>query len=404
MELNYYETGVVDGSYYYDKFKENIPLVGTRENDVLYLKTKDGSESIVCNIHSSYVTGKWNSNGETLDMYLLNENNDEYSSNNNRFLVHGDYLYYTNPVGIYSVNLKTESISRIIDVEWASELNIYEENLYYIASNRAFKANMDGSVVEEIDLGLDMYIDDYWIENFEIYKGRIYAFMQPNSQIETDIGFLVSTDMEGKDSTTVEYPKIYSPDYPDTPLRFFECFIYNDTIFFENGQTIGFDYGYGYKMNLDGTDFEVFYEPVFEINGAGGEYFFSGWLGQKDEITRNSIENHSAINSLEIYHEEENLEIYNGALMGIANNGKYIATCLDNKTEGYYKFKVLDYEGNLELDMEIEKPTMSEEAFEYFDIGIIGEYVYYYTFAYGEVDQVSAIKISDSMVSAFNLE
>ncbi len=402
MELNYYETGVVDGSYYYDKFNNDIHLVGTRENDVLNLKTKDGSENIICNIHSNYVTGKWNSNGKALDMYLFNENNDEYSSNSNRFLVHGDYLYYTNPVGIYILDLKTESVSKIIDVEGASELNIYKENLYYIVGNKAYKANMDGSIVEEIDLGLDIYIDDYWVENFEIYKGRIYAFLQPNSQIETDIGFFVSTDLEGKDSKTVEYPKIYSPDYPDTPLRFFECFIYNDIIFFENGQTTGFDYGYGYKMNLDGTDYEVFYEPVFDLNGAGGEYFFSGWTSQNEEIIRNSIENHSASNSVELYHEEEMSEIHIGEFSGIANNGKYIATCLEYKTEGYYNFKVLDFHGNIVLDMDIEKPIMSEDAFAYFDIGIVGEYVYYYTYAYGEVDQVSAIKISNGMVGAFN--
>ncbi len=402
MELNYYDTGLVDGSYYYDKFKEDIALVGTRENDVLNLKTKNGSENIVGDIHSSYVTGKWNSNGKTLDLYLINENNDEYSSNNNVFLAYEDYVYYSNPVGIYRLDLETRSLDRIIDVEWAKELNIYNDKLYYFEGERAYKAEMDGSSIEEIDLGLNIDKEQYYIENFEIYKGRIYVFVEPMGQKEEGLGYMLSTDMQGEDIKRVEYQPMYAPDYPNMLLDYYECFIYNDNIFFENDDIMGLDYGYGYKMNLDGSNVVVYYQPIFTFSGAGGEYLFSGWGGQSEDIFKDSIENQTNVKSVELYHEEEMPELYNSALEGFANNDKYIATGLNAKEEGYYTFKVFDYDGNILLDEDLPRPEISEEAFEYYDIGVIGDYVYYYMYAHGEMDKLLRINIKDMSIEEFD--
>ncbi len=70
MTLNYYDDGKVEGKYFYDKYKQDIPLVGTVTVNKITLKTNDGNEEFSGEIQNEIITGNWISGGKTLEFSL----------------------------------------------------------------------------------------------------------------------------------------------------------------------------------------------------------------------------------------------------------------------------------------------------------------------------------------------
>ncbi len=404
MELSYYEDGTVVGSYYYDKYKEDIALIGTRENNVLKIKAEDSSEGFVGRVHSNYINGTWGNASGTLSFDLWNENNDEYSSDNDDYVAYGDYLYYTQSCNLYRLNLITgsrELIEYKPDVGWLDNLTIYKDTLYYTdGDGNVYKNWLDGTNEEIINIDYGTVDKEFMSVELDIYKGRIYAFITDFSIENEPKGYVVSTNLEGGDRKEFECPTIYDPEYSEHPLAFNLLFIYNDYIYFENSQPMGFEFT-AYKMKVDGSDsnsINILEGSPIEINGAAGEYYFTGWAAQSFAIYKNLIDSEDGAKRQNIYTEDEIPETYNGAIVDVANNDKYIVNCLDDRNLDYYKVKVFDFDGNIINEVEIEKPTIPETddyILQYFNFGIVDEYVYFSIYADGYVERMGRFKTTE---------
>ncbi len=388
MELNYYEDDFVDGSYYYDSVKQDIPLTGTRENNVLTLYSEDGNEMFEGRINSSYINGQWYHLTDQLSFNLFNETNDEWSSNNSQFIAYDDYMYYAQSNGIYALNLKTGSRDLIVDTRSPHGLTIYDNKLYYFNfDGQIYKSDLTGEFIETIEVNSDGAISGD-MSSGEFYKGRIYTYWIDYID-EDNVGmYLVSTDMNGGDREIIECPELYDETL-STPLSFYELFIYDDYIYFENTITMGPEFT-AYRMKLDGTDVQQLKGSPIEISGAAGGYYFTGWTGMSFAINKVAIDGNGSPEV--IYKENEIPAIYNGAIVGVYNNNEYIVNWLDDKDLDYYKVKVFDFDGNLINDVKVDKPPNSDGNIFDINFGIVDEYVYFSIYGQGVVDQMGRFK------------
>lgn len=341
MQLDYYESNAVTGTYYYEKYKENIELIGEMKDDIITLKTYDNSEKFVGTVDGNFISGEWISGSTRLNFEVASETSDIYATSAGKAIVYDDdSIYYSFDNTLYKCDYEISVASALMENQEFNNLILHNDKIYFTGSNYDLKrVNTDGSNLENLDKNYGLCATD----EFVIYKDRIY-FADANSMWATSIDYfkLISIDLDGGNPTET---LVYSGDLNDNKKyrEYHISFIYDDYIYFaadvvESKANL-------FRTKLDGSEMEIIDVLAGDTIGAFNdkiyyvpEYSTDIWTKEIDSDVNMSSVLYSGIKPI------KNNEVIRWKA---TIDGDYIIITDSTESDNLYHIIILDLDGNV---------------------------------------------------------
>ncbi len=377
MTLKYFDDNRIEGAYYYDKYKEDISLVGEVVGDKVTLNTVDGSEEFVGTRSGDTISGEWKSGDKTLDFSVTveNEKNEVIGKSiNNIAVTDGEYLYYSTgnytDENIYRCKLDGGD-NEIIESEKGSEtIDIVDDKIYYVNSEyKLSRMDKDGGNKEQI------FSDQEILYGFIIYNDRIYFDNEIDRPLSGDFDFkLMSVDLDGNDYQEVILPEFKKVESEEIKSYYLSN-IYKDKAYFislESGPDSDI-----YRIGLDGSNIEAEYDWGYILGivddnfyniGINSSVYFKKTIDSDDEDSVKIFEGADTYRNTDTEDEydsiSENYFVYNYSM--VSDEVNYIT--------------VMDLDGNILNEVEVPKmpKTTGENDYDYESLRTvnIGDYIY----------------------------
>ncbi len=371
MTLNYFEDNRIEGTYYYDKYKEDINILGEVTGENITLKSEDGSEEFQGTRSGDSILGQWKNGTRTLDFQVTVENEVIGKSVDTSEVTDGEYLYYTtgyySEKSLYRCQLDGSNNEKLLETSTSNTIDIVDDKIYYINSeDKLSRMDKDGNNQEVI------FEDEEILFGFIIYNGRIYFDNSSDRYSDEMFQFkMISVDLEGKGYKELILPVYYLSE-SDEEKSYYLSYIYKDKAYFtslESGPESNI-----YRLGLDGSEVEDNYDGG-EVVGAIDENFYSVGINQsvyhKKPLNGDNSESKVIFEGADTYRNDDS-EDENEMI-----NGDYFVYNYTMFSDDSHYITVMDLDGNILNEVEVPKmPKASEYECEYLRTVNIGEYIY----------------------------
>lgn len=373
MYLEFLENGKVIGEYTYGEFNISIPLSGYVEGAEISLATIDESDKFRGIIKGSYISGEWSNSDKTLKFHLNNEELDEYATfTNMKIAYENNFACYIVNGDIYRYNFSDENTVVILEEKALDNIILYKDMVYFIDTDDYIcRISVNGGDLERFEI-----YDN--VTNFIIYKDVIlftdvkYA-AEDIFKIETVK--IQKVNIDGSLIETIDLPKdiLVSSETEKLNNYYISC-VYNDYIYL-NSLEYGTEANF-FRVNQKNSKTE-------KINGLGeiiepidDEIIYLSV--NSSNILKENILIDDKNNYLQLYsgpdiYKNDDLQYFD-----IVSNHQFIVIGYTMKYDDQYTIDILNLGDNCISTVSIDKRIEDTGLNDTLNMCIIGNSIYYY--------------------------